>query len=466
MNQELYSSSALQLFMAVSSFFIGFIFISFIVLTKSKNWCIITFTVGKIFQAIGILGFSLWFSVPHFISLTLGSIFLFIGYAFETFGITSFDLILRKKKVYTITLSTLVFIAITLITKDNPDYQKAMIFSFAGMSYFGYGGIYLALFSEHSKFKKWIGYTYTFFALVYACNLISIFIQGENFQLFNSDRILNIILNLTAYLVVLLGSVGLLLILREQNVKIILNDNIELKKLNSTKDKFFSIIAHDLRSPIGSLYQLIQLIVVEQNEISPRDRQNLLNEIYENSKNTFELLENLLQWSRAESGRLTYTPTMINLHEIAGSTIKLFKDNIRNKNQSVALKIDADAAAYADENMVKTVFRNLVSNAIKFTPKDGKITIGASEDKENFIKISITDTGVGIDKDALSQIFDSEFAYSTEGTNMESGTGLGLKLCKEFIQSNKGELSVESEFNKGSTSSFTLPVNDPQNTYE
>ena len=235
-----------------------------------------------------------------------------------------------------------------------------------------------------------------------------------------------------AVIVILLGSIGLLFIQKEQDEKIIKKDNITLKELNLTKDMFFSIIAHDLRGPIGALTNLGQFLSENDDEMDSNQRKQLLNAIYNSSKNTYNLLENLLQWASSESGKLVVSPVTINLKEIVDSSVKLMQENIKSKNISIQVNINDGDVAFADYNMILTVVRNLLSNAIKFTPDKGKIFINTFKTNNDFIKLSIEDTGVGIVKKHLKNLFEISSKIKTKGTNNESGTGLGLKLCKEF----------------------------------
>lgn len=445
-------------FLCISSIFIVFMYLSYLVLNKSKNWSLITFIIGKILQTIGIIGFSFSMSQSDSFLLTTGYIFVLIGYAFEVFGITSFDLVFRKKNFYSIFISAMIFVLLVVLFLNSPDYQKRMIFSMAGVFYFGFGGIYFIRLSGHTRFDKLIGFTYIMFSVVFLMNIVTLSYQNDNFQLFATKGSLDLIICFTGYFVILLGGIGLLMIQREQNERIIKRDNHELKKLNAEKDKFFSIIAHDLKSPVGAIKQLLKILVKDYNVMDPVTRKELLDAIYSSSKVTYDLLENLLQWARTESGSISFNPKKINLLDIAISTVNLLHGNIRKKNLSINLNINAKDIAFADENMLMTVFRNLLSNAIKFTPKSGEISIESTISDNGFVKLDFADTGVGIRKNNLRNLFETQSEFSTTGTDGEIGTGLGLKLCKEFIEKHKGEIGVKSRFNKGSEFWFTLPV--------
>ncbi len=245
---------------------------------------------------------------------------------------------------------------------------------------------------------------------------------------------------------------------REQLVETAQN----LKKANATKDKFFSILAHDLRSPMGNIMQLSNLVYQNYNSFDDENKKNYIKLIKNLSEKTFELLENLLAWSRIQLNKIDFTPEKINIKNIAEEALDIYNENIKKKNLSIDNQITQEVFALANEESIKLVIRNLLSNAIKFTPHGGKIELNTEKIKNKKTgisqsKICIIDTGVGVPKDQLTKIFDIDRNFSTKGTDNEKGTGLGLILCKEFIQRNNGEIWVESTICKGSQFCFTLP---------
>jgi signal transduction histidine kinase len=237
-------------------------------------------------------------------------------------------------------------------------------------------------------------------------------------------------------------------------------DNQKLSELNKSKDKFFSIIAHDLRGPFGGLQQIGELLWLNKNEISDEKREKLTKVLYQNSKNTFNLLDNLLKWASANAGLIIYEPSQLNLNKIVLNNISLFESQIKLKNLKLNCNFDTDIFVYADEDMIDTVIRNLLSNAIKFTPAGGKIEIVVEKiDKiNNTCTVVIVDSGIGMAKDSQSKVFEIDATVSTLGTNMETGTGLGLKLCKEFLTINKGTIWIEINENKGTSVFISLPI--------
>ncbi|MFW5721418.1 MAG: ATP-binding protein, partial [Bacteroidota bacterium] len=231
----------------------------------------------------------------------------------------------------------------------------------------------------------------------------------------------------------------------------------ELQKLLITKDKFFSIIAHDLKNPFNSLMGLSQLLVYGFDRMSKEKVKHFHQNLYQISKNGYELLINLLEWSRSQMGSIKFSPEEINLFGIAEETFSLYQSKARQKDILLTNNLNNKCLAYADKNMTKTIFRNLISNALKFTDRGGVIEISSSM-KESFIEISIRDTGVGITTDDIDKLFQLDNHYTTKGTEDEGGTGLGLILVKEFVEKNGGTIWVESQPGNGSNFIFTLPA--------
>jgi two-component system sensor histidine kinase/response regulator len=235
-----------------------------------------------------------------------------------------------------------------------------------------------------------------------------------------------------------------------------LNQKIEeLKQVNASKDKFFSIIAHDLINPFNSLIGLLELLTYQNEQLSEDDKDKFIQIILNSSKKSYNLLKNLLEWSRTQTGRIKVNPVKFNLKEVVDKNIELLEHQIETKNISLFSYIET-CSVFTDEQMFDTVIRNLLSNAIKFTPANGSVSI-LSKTGEKDIEISISDTGVGIKKEDIDKLFRIDVTYTTEGTEKENGSGLGLILCKEFVEKNGGSIWVESQEGKGSIFRISLP---------
>lgn len=236
----------------------------------------------------------------------------------------------------------------------------------------------------------------------------------------------------------------------------ILKLNEELKLLNSSKDKFFSIIAHDLKSPLSGLLGFTEILVEEFDDLQDEEKKEFIGHSYQATKNLMALLENLLEWSRIRIGSVAFSPVKLDLDAIVEDIFSLFAQNARSKNIRLEKRVDKNICVLADKNMLKTILRNLISNGIKFTREGGTVAIFA-EEQDNLIKITTQDSGIGISKENIEKLFRIDANHTTLGTNKERGTGLGLALCKELIEKNRGKIWVESELGKGTKFILTLP---------
>lgn len=239
--------------------------------------------------------------------------------------------------------------------------------------------------------------------------------------------------------------------------KIIEQQNNQLKVLNQSKDKFFSIIAHDLRNPFSALLGLLKLLKDKHRKVTAEWMDNSISALYDASKNCYNLLENLLLWSRSQTDRIAFSPVKINLREVIDESIALHNIAIENKKIEILAPALDNIYVMADFNMVNTIARNLISNAVKFTPNNGKINIDIKKEKK-LVVTSVADNGMGIKKDLQKKIFEIGNSVTTQGSEKETGTGLGLIICKEFVEKNGGKIWFESTWKKGSKFMFSLPV--------
>ena len=252
-------------------------------------------------------------------------------------------------------------------------------------------------------------------------------------------------------------------LLQEKNAKIqfqneeLLLSQKNLKELIQTRDKFFSIISHDLRSPVNSLTGFLQVLIRHSEAFTKEEIVQFATKLDKSVANLKDLLENLLTWSRAQTGGIEFHPEVLDLREIAEANTELLKNSASAKLLKLQLQAEGDTRVKADKNMVLFVLRNLLANAIKFTPKNGQITIQVVP-KTHYVQISVSDTGIGMSEETQQKLFRIDVSHSQKGTDNEEGTGLGLILCKEFVEKNKGEIWVESQEGKGSTFHFTLPL--------
>lgn len=236
------------------------------------------------------------------------------------------------------------------------------------------------------------------------------------------------------------------------------SSNDKLSLMNATKDKFFSIIAHDLKNPIWASKQVMDVLMEAYDEISEEEKKELLEEIKNSTDNTYNLLLQLLDWSRSQRGIIDFNPQNLDLNFIVKSNIELLSTLANEKNIELINKVPKDTIVYSDVNMITTIIRNLMSNAIKFTNLGGTINVYSNPDKYvNHLEITIEDNGVGISEENQQKLFRIDTGFSTLGTNKEKGTGLGLILIKEFVEKHGGTIRVESKEGMGSKFIFTMP---------
>ena len=246
--------------------------------------------------------------------------------------------------------------------------------------------------------------------------------------------------------------------LKEMNEKLSISEE-SLRLANTMKDKFLSILAHDLRNPISNFYQSVDLMLSSEFTLNEETKTSFLKILRDSASHLGDLLENLLTWARSQNGGIDFSPSLQFLAPVALEAAAHLSPGARQKNITIRMDIADDITAYFDRNMVSTILRNLVSNATKFTPLGETITISAGK-QGDFLAVSVTDTGIGMTAEDLRSLFRIDVHPTRIGTGKEKGTGLGLILCKEFVERHGGTITARSEPKKGSTFIFTLPSSD------
>lgn len=259
--------------------------------------------------------------------------------------------------------------------------------------------------------------------------------------------------------------------LTNKNLKLLTHKNYELevinkklqqsesclKKMNLTKDRLFSIISHDLRSPFNALLGITEILNKNTARLNIDQIKKFSGIIYQNARCIYSQLESLLEWSRAQSNHINYKPEFFDLRPLVLNVFTLFELTAFNKKVDLICSIDDIHIVFADRETISLVLRNLIDNAIKFTKEDGKVIV-TSKKIDKFVKVSITDTGVGLNDSDISRLFRFDEVFTRNGTQGEHGSGLGLVMCKEFVEMNKGKIEVTSRLNEGSTFNFTIPA--------
>ncbi|MFA5297177.1 MAG: HAMP domain-containing sensor histidine kinase [Lutibacter sp.] len=439
----------LFIFSAIANIFIISLFVTYVKLYKVKNPFIHIFILSRVLGIVFLVILSLRNDVPKPFGIIVNTtINLFIVF-YELYCISFIERKLDKKHFKRFLLIPVFFSIISYFFITSSESNRISVMSFSVAIMYLYTAYILITQKGKTKIQHITGYIFSLVCLMLLTRALGAqFTVGVEMYSTNYLLALPLIFFLILNLIIPLL---LLFILKEI-------DNLNLSELNKSKDKFFSIIAHDLRGPLGGLQQIGELLWI--NNVSDEKREKLTNTLYQNSKNTFNLLDNLLKWVNANTGLIVYNPSLINLNEILLNNKHLFNAQVKLKNIRLSCELDKDIIVFADMDMVNTVIRNLISNAVKFTPNGGeiKITLDKFDEINNICIVVIADSGVGIDKDSQLKIFEIDSTLSTLGTDKENGTGLGLKLCKEFLTINKGNIWMESKENKGTRVHFSLPI--------
>jgi len=235
--------------------------------------------------------------------------------------------------------------------------------------------------------------------------------------------------------------------------------NMELERSNQEKDKFFSIIAHDLKGPLGSMLGLTEVMSEKVDTIDSHKMSDLIKALHGTSKNVYSLIENLLDWSLIKRGRLDFVPVELNAKEAVREVVSELSGMAKKKSVKIEVNIPSDLVFQADLKMFQTILRNLVNNAVKFSYHNGMVTVTAQDTTEGLVQISVTDNGIGMESTMIDQLFQIDAKVGRPGTEGESTNGLGLVLCKEFVDKHQGSIWAESESNNGSVFHFTIPFN-------
>jgi signal transduction histidine kinase len=438
------------IFTLCNAFVIPF-FIAYFYFYKINNLVSRLFILARILSIVGILLIVLRRNNPTYLNIAITNILLITGLSYEVFCIIYINKIFSSKKFIYHAILTLCLIIGSLFFYNSSEVTRVIVFSIIGVFIYSFGVYFSFHEKNNTKIQKISAYLFLLTVFVYTIRVLKGIYSPNDAYLFANNPI-QVISYVYLLLFTFFAPIVIILILNEEA-------NLKLIQLNKNKTKFFSIIAHDLRGPLGTLSQIGELLWKNDNLIDENRRAKLTESIYKTSKDSFTLLDNLLKWASANSGNIVYEPLKLNLKDIATNAVSFFSDVADLKHIKLVSKIEDDLYVYADLNMVETIIRNLLSNALKFTPKNGKIYIidEIQHTSTNNHIIKIVDNGVGMSKQVIDTIFELNSYVSTKGTENETGTGVGLKLCKEFIQINKGDIWVKGEENKGAAFFISLP---------
>lgn len=446
---------------ALGNVFTIFFFATYILLYGIRKKKLDAYITGKIFQTITwtLFIFRDIFSGP--LAIAVSNVFLIFGLTYEIYAMIIANQHFNKKKFIVINIVAALFSLIFAGFASSAEAVRVALMSFFMSSVLIYGGVELLRGSSNYRMQRLTGFLALTMSLFFIARGLHACMFEDSAALY-SKNILQVVTYVSLFLVAYSYPIIFLFLLKEQDEITILqnkqqieNDNQTLKELNATKDKLFSIIAHDLRSPYSAILGFADLMNNKKEKNSEKEVAYFTELITKSTKQSYDLLNNLLQWSRIQTGRIQIKPQPLNLNEIVEDVVRLLQANLITKNIELKIDIAKNVTLSADRMMIETIVRNLISNAIKFSHADGIITFLATH-TEKHIEIQVSDTGVGISEENINKLFSIEKNYTQVGTYREKGTGLGLILCQEFVTAHNGEIWIESVVDSGTTIHFTI----------
>lgn len=436
-------------FMFIILSMIILLYIVYIIQLPERKWYINLFLIAKLFQAVGIILTSQRDFIPGFYTIYLANSFLISGFTMELISLISFDNIPKRKYYNAMASWTLTGIIIFNFLPSDRVLVRVIVGSLSITGPMLIAGIFFITYRNNSFFKRSLGFLYISFAIFQVLRIIEALNYEDAYIFLETQTLIQTLFLITASLVLITGGVGFLFLLRE-------NSDTELKNSNRRLKELFSIIGHDLRNPIANIKQISQMLL--NNQIPPSDYIKSVELINKSSAGSLKLLKSLLAWGRAEYDRAIINKESIQASMLINEVIELYQSSADLKNITIENRVEKHVILFADREMIKAVVRNFLSNAIKFTPNGGKVSISSNKNITGKIQIRIKDTGIGIPEEITHSIFDISSKYRKEGTNSETGTGFGLKISEQYINIHEGEIGVTSKEGEGSTFWFNLPT--------
>jgi two-component system sensor histidine kinase/response regulator len=447
---------------ALSSLFTLLFLLFYSFSSHKRNKLLEIYALGKLFLTLSWIFLGLRGMIPNVLSIVFGNVFIIAGIAVEMLVISSYKHPDFKFRSKVFSIAAAVFSIIFLAFIGQPENVRIFITSLLTTLIILIGVVFLLKQTTKTKLHWLVTYIYLFLSIALILRGIVVVLIEKETTLLTYNAIQTVAF-VSFLLVTYMGAISLLLLLKE-------NDEEELKvkarelddansKLTATiasKNRFFSIIGHDLRGSIGNIAQMSDLLTNSADLLSERDNQVLKENLFKSATNTYDLLDNLLNWAKSQSGSLQVNRIAVALDSYIFKVLDHLQALANEKQISIINSTDPAIKVFVDTEMLQVIIRNLLSNAIKFTPVSGTVTISSTTNSDD-VRITVSDTGVGIPFEIQQQLFSENFNQTTSGTKSEKGSGLGLKLVKDFVELNQGTIEFESTPNKGSTFSFTLP---------
>lgn len=379
--------------------------------------------------------------------MVISNLLLYFGCSFEIYSFIS-PKIKKKKYKNAFWIIPGIFLILFAFVSNNIHF-RVLVSSTYYLIIFCVLFLLFALGKKTSYTQKFVGWLALVMVIVHFIRGINSFSHEINvYSEISAHTLLGIVWVVNNYMIPVLF---LLIILEKDNSKLINSIN--------TKNRFFKIISHDLKSPISNIIQVSHMLDDNMDALSDQEQQQMVHLLKKSSNKTFNLLENLLQWAQSQTNEIQYQPEYMSLPFSINENIDLYKNSEQSKGITIELKNEKSMHVWADINLFNTIMRNLISNAIKFSHKNSKIEINYFKENETII-FKIRDFGIGISNERKNKLFKEKYIESTMGTHNESGTGLGLLLCKEFVEMNNGCISINNELETGTEIIFELPIKE------
>lgn len=424
------------------------IFLTYSFSVEKREKPILFFTFGKIFQAISWSIFLTHRGDLSIVPMCFGQFFQYFGLISEIIGLVLTIYPLTRKQITTwFSITGIVFIVYCFTASDID--LRVIITSFVYLSFFTFVCLKFLKSKQSIVTTRMVGILALLYGLSHLCRGILTMTSNHNMEIFNNNIAHSLVGTITV-VVTFIFPIFLLLLMKDK-------DNEHLVKLNATKVKFFRIIGHDLRAPLSQLEVISQLIEIKKEHITASELEKLSNTINDSAVRTSKLLDDILTWAKVDGESIKTSPSPLIIKELIQNNIKLLQQKSESKHIHFIDKSSSNHICLCDSNIFNTILRNLFSNALKFSFPNSSIEINSSIENQ-FCIISIKDSGVGISSSKTREIFKMDSDYTTLGTDKEKGTGIGLSLCKEFVEKSNGKIWVNSVPNKGTTFYFSLPV--------
>lgn len=422
---------------------------------KKSKWVISLYVGYKAVEGIGLILMGHRDEIPDFWSIQIANTLMYIGFVAQFVSIISYNGRLNVRFLTIASLLSVVCATAFFFSVPFGESIRVITSSVTFIILYGFTAIYLFSMKQAPKMRVFVSLAYIIFSLGYAYRIYGIIHIGEVYDfraLYAFDKIL---LGLATFTIIM-SSLGFFLMLREHDESLIEEKNKELASINKGKDKLFSIIAHDLKSPMQHLPMMIENGLKQLQNQNNTEAIATLQTALHLSRQTSELVENTLNWSVTQLNMNTFNPEKVDVNVIIKRITAYSNSYAQTKKIELTENLCAHSPVFTDANMLEIALRNLINNAIKFTRSNGQVYIETMQSNGN-LSIQITDTGVGIEPDRLQNLFGIETATTTYGTANEKGTGIGLVVVQDFIKKSKGTLQIKSAPNKGSTFCLSLP---------